>query len=107
MEKFAVIGNPVEHSRSPVIHQIFARQFNIKLEYEKLYAEIGQFTNKAGHFRVLGGSGLNITVPFKQEAFHWVEQLSERAAIAQAVNTISFRENHVFGDNHRWRRAGQ
>lgn len=99
MKKFAVIGNPVAHSLSPVIHKAFAHQFNIELEYGTIKADIGKFAASAGHFRDQGGVGLNVTVPFKQDAFDWADALSERASQAQAVNTISFNNGRIFGDN--------
>ena len=99
MEYFAVIGNPVEHSLSPRIHEAFAAQFGIELEYGKILAGTDCFVQEAGRFSQRGGQGLNVTVPFKQQAFEWVQAHSRRAGLARAVNTISFREKHSFGDN--------
>lgn len=99
MKKFAVIGNPVSHSLSPVIHQQFARQFNIDLEYGKIRAENGEFTRRIATFRESGGSGLNVTVPFKTQAFELSDQLTAAASMAMAVNTLSFHHDRVMGDN--------
>lgn len=87
---FAVIGNPVEHSRSPMIHEQFARQFDIDLTYEKVWAAIGGFGEAVTAFRERGGRGMNVTVPFKIEAFDLADEHSERAQRAQAANTLVF-----------------
>ncbi len=88
--RYAVIGNPVEHSRSPAIHEQFARQTGIDLEYGRILAPIGGFVDAVERFRDAGGSGLNVTVPFKLDAFAWAERHSDRAAEAGAVNTLRF-----------------
>lgn len=99
MKKFAVIGNPVSHSLSPVIHQQFARQFDIDLSYERIKAQSGEFHEKVSSFRENGGSGLNVTVPYKKLAFEISDHLSESAIMAQAVNTLSFDRGKITGDN--------
>ncbi|MEM1433284.1 MAG: shikimate dehydrogenase [Pseudomonadota bacterium] len=86
--RFAVVGNPIAHSRSPEIHQLFARQFGIELTYEKLLAPVDDFAAVAKAFFDDGGSGLNVTVPFKQDAARWVDVLDPTAAAVGAVNTI-------------------
>ena len=97
---FAVIGNPVKHSRSPSIHRLFAQQTGISLEYEWLEAPIDQFESTVGHFFSQGGSGLNVTVPFKQLAWRLAcEHLSPRAKLAQAVNTLWMQNNSLHGCN--------
>ena len=99
MKKFAVIGNPVSHSLSPVIHQHFADQFNINLDYGKILAEEGEFDRKIDEFIERGGVGLNVTLPYKTDAFRVSRQLSDRAELAKTVNTLSFKEGHIAGDN--------
>ena len=86
---FAVIGNPVKHSRSPTIHQLFAQQTGISLQYDRLETPIDQFESTVHHFFSQGGKGLNVTVPFKQQAWELARaHLSARAKMAQAVNTL-------------------
>ena len=104
VNRYAVMGNPVEHSQSPRIHQLFARQFDIALEYHRIQVDAGGFAQAVSHFAAHGGSGLNITVPFKVEAWQLCRQprnrLSERAQRAEAVNTLRFeRDRAVLGDN--------
>ena len=96
---YAVMGNPVAHSKSPLIHQMFAAQFNISLDYQKILVEPGGFEQAVDSFRASGGRGLNITVPFKLQAWYVCDQLTERARVAEAVNTMWFGEKRVHGDN--------
>lgn len=88
--RYAVIGNPVAHSRSPAIHAQFARQTGIDLEYGRIIAPLDGFVAAVERFRDDGGRGLNVTLPFKLEAFAWATRHSERAAEAGAVNTLRF-----------------
>ena len=98
--KFAVMGNPVGHSLSPRIHQLFAEQCNINLEYTAIMVEEGEFESAVRLFRKAGGKGLNITVPFKLEAWALADSRSERAEIAGAVNTLKFEnDGSIYGDN--------
>jgi len=98
--RYAVIGNPIGHSRSPAIHEGFARQCGIRLEYERLLAPIDGFAPVVNTFFAGGGQGLNVTVPFKEEAFSLArENLSPRAALAGAVNTLWMREGRLHGCN--------
>lgn len=90
MKKFMVFGNPIAHSQSPFIHRAFAAQFDVEMSYEKQLVEIGHFAEAADAFREAGGCGINITVPFKHNAYEYVDQYTERAKRAQAVNTIKF-----------------
>ncbi len=98
-DQYAVIGNPVAHSKSPLIHAAFARQTGQDLVYERLLAPNDAFVATANVFRARGGRGLNVTLPFKGEAFHYATVLSERARSAQAVNTLKFDGDMIFADN--------
>lgn len=88
MDRYAVIGHPVDHSLSPTIHQSFAQQLGQRLSYERLPAELDGFTDTVNGFFAAGGLGLNVTLPFKEEAAAWVTRLATTASIAGAVNTI-------------------
>ena len=99
MKKFAVVGNPIDHSLSPVIHQQFAKQFGIKLDYTKIHVQAGEFTQVVETFRDQGGSGLNVTIPYKSEAYEISRQLTSSAKLAKAVNTLSFVDDQIMGDN--------
>jgi shikimate dehydrogenase len=96
---YAVIGNPVAHSKSPQIHAEFARQTGQDLTYDRLLAPTDAFIETVNAFRARGGCGLNVTLPFKGDAFRFAGTLSERARAAQAVNTLKFEGNATFGDN--------
>lgn len=96
---YAVIGNPVAHSKSPLIHAEFSRQTGQAMRYETLLAPLDGFAKAVSVFRQQGGKGMNVTVPFKLEAYKLVTQLTERASMAQAVNTLKFNENCILGDN--------
>jgi len=100
MKKFAVIGNPIEQSKSPYIHHAFAKQSDEKIEYNKILVELGDFSNVANEFFLSGGSGLNITAPFKFDAFEYADKLTERAKLAEAVNTLAKQsDGSILGDN--------
>lgn len=97
---FAVIGNPVEHSKSPAIHGEFAKQCAITLEYSAIQVELGGFELALKVFRDNGGCGLNITIPFKLEAYQFAHSHSARAEQAGAVNTLKFEDDgSAYGDN--------
>lgn len=97
--RYAVIGNPVAHSLSPLIHQAFARDGGINLQYERLLAPVDGFTAAVQTFIAEDGRGLNVTVPFKTQAWELADLLSERARLAGAVNTLSFTDQGIAGDN--------
>lgn len=99
VDRYAVIGNPVAHSKSPWIHAQFARQTGQVMEYGAILAPIDGFSRAIAEFRAVGGKGANITLPFKQEAFRLATRASERARAAQAVNTMAFDGASIFGDN--------
>ncbi len=84
----AVIGNPVEHSQSPRVHQEFARQLGLDIQYDKIFAEKERFAETVNDFFAAEGLGLNITLPFKQAAFNLAVIKTERATQAQSVNTL-------------------
>jgi shikimate dehydrogenase len=98
-DRYAVIGNPVAHSKSPRIHAEIARQTGQSISYEKLHAELPDFEAAVQRFRDEGGRGLNVTVPFKHRAHALASRLSVRAEQAGAVNTLSFEADAIAGDN--------
>jgi shikimate dehydrogenase len=99
-DRYAVIGNPIAHSKSPLIHTLFAQQTGEDLHYEALFSPLDGFVETVRTFQAQGGKGMNITVPFKFEAFDFASKLTERARLAGAVNTLSFLPNgDVLGDN--------
>ncbi|MFH1495482.1 MAG: shikimate dehydrogenase [Pseudomonadota bacterium] len=98
-DQYAVVGNPIAHSKSPLIHKEFARQTGQDLNYTTLLAPLDGFSATAMAFRAEGGKGLNVTVPFKQEAWQLATRLTERAQLAQAVNTLKFEDGEILGDN--------
>lgn len=98
--RFAVVGNPIAHSRSPAIHQEFGRQLGIALSYTTLLAPTDGFAAAIEAFFDQGGSGLNVTLPFKEEAYALASaHLSERARLAGAVNTLWLQDGRLHGCN--------
>lgn len=99
-DQYAVIGHPIGHSKSPWIHRKFAQQSNQDMNYLLLDSEPDAFKSTVVNFVKQGGKGLNVTIPFKQEAWEMADVLSERAKLAGAVNTLSFLSDGVVrGDN--------
>jgi shikimate dehydrogenase len=98
-DHYAVVGNPVTHSLSPAIHAEFARQTGQDLDYITLLAPLDGFKATVSKFRGDGGKGVNVTLPFKLEAYRLATRLSVRAEQAQAVNTLGFDASAIFGDN--------
>ncbi|MCY0388894.1 shikimate dehydrogenase [Robbsia sp. Bb-Pol-6] len=103
VDRYAVIGNPVGHSKSPDIHAAFAAATGQRLRYDRLEAPLDGFAATVQAFAAAGGRGLNVTVPFKLEAFALADTLTARAAAAGAVNTLRFQTAEgrivIEGDN--------
>jgi shikimate dehydrogenase len=99
MDRYAVIGNPVAHSKSPLIHAAFAKACGHDIVYERLLAPRDGFAAAVRRFASEGGLGLNVTVPFKLEAFGLAREHSERARAAGACNTLAWRGDHWYADN--------
>jgi len=99
VDDYAVMGNPIKHSKSPQIHAMFARQTQQSINYTAIQVDTGGFRQAIGNFVAHKGKGLNITVPFKEEAWELVGERSERAELAGAVNTITIKDGNLFGDN--------
>jgi shikimate dehydrogenase len=96
---YAVFGNPIAHSRSPRIHALFAAQTGTALRYEARLAPLGGLGPALDAFRVEGGRGANITVPFKFDAWRLCARRSPAADLAQAVNTVGWDDHGLWGDN--------
>ena len=99
IDRYAVIGNPISHSKSPQIHAAFAKQTGQQLSYEAILAPIDSFAAVIKNLIAQGYKGANITVPFKNEAFAHCDNLSERAFAAGAVNTLTFENGKINGDS--------
>jgi shikimate dehydrogenase len=96
---YGVMGNPIAHSLSPIIHQAFAQQTQQLIHYERILVPVDGFKTAIEKFRDRGGHGLNITLPFKQEAWQLANTQSEYAMHAKAVNTLVFNHTGIFADN--------
>lgn len=96
---YAVMGNPIEHSLSPIIHQLFAKQTGRVLTYEKIHINLPSFESQVEDFFMQGGRGLNITSPCKQRAFAMAENVTERCARAKAANTLWRDVDGLHADN--------
>ncbi len=96
--KYAVFGNPIRHSQSPWIHAAFAEQCDVAMRYRAVRVERDGLNEALASFFESGGCGLNITVPFKEEACRAAQELSDRAATAGAVNTLLMRDGQLYGD---------
>lgn len=99
MDKYAVIGKPISHSKSPIIHRLFAQQCEQNMEYVALLSKAECFEKDLEHFFSSNGKGLNVTLPFKLQAFQFANQLSERAKLAGAVNTLIKKDEIIIGEN--------
>ncbi|NJD26103.1 MAG: shikimate dehydrogenase [Betaproteobacteria bacterium] len=98
-DRYCVFGNPVAHSKSPAIHALFATQCRQDLTYDTVLAPLDGFAGAVQEFVAAGGRGANVTLPFKEEACALCDRLSDRAARAGAVNTLSFAGGAIAGDN--------
>ncbi|MDD5056719.1 MAG: shikimate dehydrogenase [Sideroxydans sp.] len=98
-DKYAVIGNPVSHSKSPLIHSLFAQQTGQDMSYEAIEAPLDGFAATIERLRAEGYKGCNVTVPFKFEAYQLCTRLGDRARDAKAANTLIFRDGEILGAN--------
>jgi len=98
-DSYCVFGNPIGHSKSPLIHAAFARQTGEDLSYTTRLAPRDGFAASVADFIAAGGRGANVTIPFKEEAFRLSDRLTPRAERAGAVNMLSFSDEGVVGDN--------
>ena len=96
---YGLIGHPVEHSRSPLIHRLFAEQFGQLIDYVLIDAAPGSFDETVAAFRERGGRGLNVTLPYKGNAFRICTHPTLRATQARAVNTLAWTPAQLIGDN--------
>jgi shikimate dehydrogenase len=96
---FAVIGNPIHHSLSPQIHRAFARENGLDIDYEAIFSPLDQFKNTIHTLITQKFTGANVTLPFKKEAYQLATTHSSHAKIAEAVNTLEFKENEITGHN--------
>jgi shikimate dehydrogenase len=98
-DKYAVIGNPISHSKSPLIHKLFAEQTGQDMSYEAIESPLDGFSATIERLRADGYLGCNVTVPFKFEAYKLCNRLGDRARDAKAVNTLIFRDGEILGAN--------
>jgi shikimate dehydrogenase len=99
LDRYAVIGNPIIQSKSPTIHGLFAAATGQQMEYSKVEGRIGDFAKQLDELRASGMRGMNVTAPFKLEAFAYATHLSESARLAGAVNALKFEGNEVHAQN--------
>jgi len=97
--KYAVIGNPIDFSKSPFIHMSFAKSTAQDMDYTKILGPLGQFKETVDQFRATGGKGINITAPFKLDAFRYATKRSAAAELAGAANALSFVGDEVLAEN--------
>jgi shikimate dehydrogenase len=98
-DRYAVIGNPIEQSKSPLIHSTFAQVTGQDMEYTKVLGPLGEFAQTVDAFRATGGRGMNVTAPFKLDAFAYATDLTPGAQLAGAVNALKFEGDKVYADN--------
>ncbi len=99
-DRYGVIGNPVAHSKSPRIHAAFAAETGQDMTYELLEAPLDGFRASVDAFRAAGGRGLNVTMPFKLQAFEYATEPTDRARLAGAVNCMKFEGDRVLAENY-------
>lgn len=98
-DRYAVIGNPIQHSKSPLIHAAFAQTTAQAMSYTRLEAPLGAFEAVANAFRLGGGLGMNVTLPFKVDAFRWATDKMPAAELAGAANALKFDGDRILCDN--------
>ncbi|MDB5850757.1 MAG: shikimate dehydrogenase [Rhodoferax sp.] len=98
-DRYAVIGNPIGHSKSPQIQGLFAKAAGLEIDYTAIEGPLGAFVATVDAFRANGGRGMNVTAPFKLDAFAYATERSERAQLAGAVNALKFEGERVFAEN--------
>ena len=98
-DRYAVIGNPIEQSKSPLIHTAFAQVTGQDLAYTKVLSPLGDFAASVDAFRAAGGRGMNVTAPFKLDAFAYATDLTPSAQLAGAVNALKFEGDKIFAEN--------
>lgn len=98
-DRYAVVGNPIDFSRSPFIHMSFAQTTGQDMEYTKVLGPLGQFNATVDQFRKDGGLGLNVTAPFKIDAFQYATKRSAAATLAGAANALKFVDDEVLAEN--------
>ena len=100
MDQYAVFGNPIKHSKSPFIHTLFAQQTSQQMAYKVIESPLNGFEKDLDLFFANQGKGCNITAPFKEQAFKYAQQLTDRATLAGAVNTLKLTDDGILiGDN--------
>ena len=98
-DRYAVIGNPIVQSKSPLIHSAFAQVTGQDIDYGKLLGPVGEFAATVDAFRASGGRGMNVTAPFKMDAFAYATDLAPSAQMAGAVNAMKFEGDKVYAEN--------
>ncbi|MDH3375470.1 MAG: shikimate dehydrogenase [Gammaproteobacteria bacterium] len=96
---YAVMGNPIGHSKSPRIHELFAKACNVRIDYRAIQVDPGGFKQAVRSFQGAGGQGLNVTVPFKFEASALADRRSPRVELAKSANTLKMESDGIFADN--------
>ena len=99
MDRYVIFGNPVAHSRSPLIHSRFAAQMGESIDYQRVFVPLGGLEESARRFFLSGGRGANVTLPFKIDAYRFAHSRSDRARAAGAANVLAAREDGIFADN--------
>ncbi len=98
-DQYAVIGNPIAQSKSPLIHATFAEMTGQDMVYGRILGAVGDFVGAVDQFRAAGGSGMNITTPFKLDAARYADVVSQRVQLSGAANALKFDGDHVHADN--------
>jgi shikimate dehydrogenase len=98
-DRYAVIGRPINHTKSPLIHGLFAEVTGQDLAYGAIEGSLEDFAGDVQRFRDSGGRGMNITAPFKLQAYELADTRSERASLAKAVNALKFEDGRILAEN--------